>query len=87
LSVLRLRPEALSWREVGGELVAVDTQTSTYLAANPTGLLLWRALADGTTEEQLAAGLVERFGIEPDRAAADVARFVESVRARGLLAA
>ena len=87
MTVLRLRPDALSWREVGGELVAVDTRTSTYLATNPTGLLLWRALADGTTEEALAAELVARFGIDAERAAADVSRFVQSVRARGLLAA
>ena len=87
MTVLRLRPDALSWREVGGELVAVDTRTSTYLAANPTGFLLWEALAAGTTREALAAELVSRFGIDHERAVADVDRFVESVRERGLLAA
>jgi hypothetical protein len=87
MTALRLRPDALSWREVGGELVAVDTSTSTYLAANATGLLLWRALAEGTTREDLAAELVSQFGIAYERAVADVDRFVASVRERGLLVA
>lgn len=86
MSELRLRDDALSWREVDGELVAVDVRTSTYLAANKTGLLLWRALADGASRAQLASLLVDRFGVEDTRAAADVDRFLDSLRARGLLA-
>lgn len=87
MSELRLRAEALNWREVDGELVVVDTQASTYLAANPTGLLLWQALATGTTRDDLAARLVERYGIDAERAGADVDGFLETLRTRGLLAA
>ena len=87
MSELRLRPEALSWREVDGQLVAVDTRTSTYLAANPTGLLLWETLAAGTTRDVLVERLVERYGIDAERAAADVDHFLDSLRTRGLLAA
>jgi coenzyme PQQ synthesis protein D (PqqD) len=87
VSELRLRPDALSWREVDGELVAIDTLTSTYLGANPTGLLLWEALAAGATRDDLASRLVETYGIDRERAEADVDRFLEALRTRGLLAA
>ena len=59
--ILRLRPEALQWREIEGEVVAVDLETSSYLGANEAGAVLWRALAAGATKEELAALLVARI--------------------------
>jgi hypothetical protein len=85
VTVLRLRAEALAWRDVGGELVAVDTRTSLYLGGNASGLLLWEALSAGATEDELADALVARYGIDRARAAADVARFLEELRRRELL--
>jgi Coenzyme PQQ synthesis protein D (PqqD) len=82
---LRLRPDGLSWREVDGELVAVDVESSTYLGANPSGMILWQALAQGATREELVARLVEEFGIASERAATDVDAFLEALDARGLL--
>ena len=35
----------LDWREVEGELVALDLRESRYLAVNRTGQVLWAALA------------------------------------------
>jgi Coenzyme PQQ synthesis protein D (PqqD) len=81
----RLRPEGLSWREIQGEVVAVDVPTSTYLSANDSGTLLWQALAGGATRDELAALLVERFELEPEQAGEDVDAFVAQLRAQGLL--
>jgi Coenzyme PQQ synthesis protein D (PqqD) len=81
----RLRPEGLSWREIQGEVVAVDVSSSTYLSANDSGTLLWQALADGATRDELAALLVERFELEPEQAGEDVDAFVAQLRAQGLL--
>jgi Coenzyme PQQ synthesis protein D (PqqD) len=86
LTKLRLRNEDLAWRMVDDEVVAVDLRTSTYLNTNGSGAVLWRALADGATNEELVARLVEEFGIDPDRARADVDRFLEAARGRALLA-
>lgn len=86
MDVMRLREEALVWREIEGELVAVDVDASAYLGANPSGTLLWQLLAEGATLPRLAEALVERFGIEPERAQADAEAFVGQLAARGLLA-
>jgi hypothetical protein len=86
MEVLRLREDALAWREIEGELVAVDVDASAYLGANASGTLLWQLLAEGATLPRLAEALVERFGIEPDRAQADAEAFVGQLTARGLLA-
>lgn len=85
MSELRLREDGLKWREIEGEMVAVDVRTSTYLSANPSGMALWEPLAAGTSREALVATLVEAFGIDRARAAADVDAFLGELRARDLL--
>lgn len=82
---LKLRGEGLNWREVEGEIVAVDVRESTYLSANPSGKVLWEALAAGTTREELVQRLVEAFEIDAERAGADVDAFVAQLREQGLL--
>jgi hypothetical protein len=82
---LRLRREALSWRAVEGEVVALDAQGSNYFATNAAGSLLWEALAAGTTRDALVAGLIDAYSIERGRAEADVDKFLEALAANGLL--
>lgn len=82
---LRLRSEALAWRHVDDEVIAVDLQSSTYLSAAGSGALLWEALASGTTRDLLIDLLVEEFDIERDRAAVDVDAFVADLAGRELL--
>ena len=65
MSMLRLRDTDLHWREIDGEIIALEARGSTYLAANGAGTLLWRALADGATTAALADELVRAYGIEP----------------------
>jgi hypothetical protein len=83
---LRLRSEALVWREIDNELVAVDIASSAYLSANQAGAMLWQMLAEGATREQLLGQLVERFGISPEEAARDADAFVQDLKTRKLLA-
>jgi hypothetical protein len=85
MAELRLRPEALVWREIDNELIAVDMASSTYLSANRSGALLWQMLATGTTHAELVKGLVNHFGISPDRAATDVDAFLHGLESRELL--
>ncbi len=84
-TTIRLRSDAVRWREIDREVVAVDLGRSDYVSTNESGLLLWRRLAEGTTREQLVDELVGAFGIEPHRAAADVGRFLDELDARNLL--
>jgi hypothetical protein len=83
---LRLRDAALDWREIEGELVALDLSESRYLAVNRTGKVLWSALVEGATRDDLVERLVETFGIERTRAEQDVDAFTAELESRGLLA-
>ncbi len=82
---LSLRDEDLAWRTVEDELIAIDVRESTYLTANGSGLMLWDALSTGATSEELAASLVGAYDIDPETARADVDKFLQDLRERGLL--
>jgi hypothetical protein len=82
---LHLREESVSWTDVDGEIVALDEAAAVYLAANESGGLLWHALREGATREQLAALLAERYGLDSERAAADVDAFLAALREHRLL--
>lgn len=83
---MKLRNVDLDWREVEGELVVLDLRESRYLAINRTGQVIWTALAEGATRDELTERLVEDFEIERARAAADVDAFTTELESRGLLA-
>jgi hypothetical protein len=83
----KLRSDALHWRQIENEVVAVDMKTAAYLGANPAGALLWEALADGATKDELAGLLVERFSIDESQASADVDAYLAQLDEAGLLAA
>jgi Coenzyme PQQ synthesis protein D (PqqD) len=87
MSNVQLVRRGLDWREVGGQLIALDSERATYLSANPAGTLLWRALAEGSSEEELARLLVETYEVDPERASEDVSRFVADLARLGLLEA
>ena len=87
MSELKLRGTDLHWREIDGEVIALEARGSTYVAANGAGTVLWRALAEGTTPEALADELVRVYGIDRERAAEDIKHFLAQLTDQGLLAA
>jgi hypothetical protein len=87
MTLLKLRDTELHWREIDGEIIALEARGSRYVAANGAGAVLWRALIGGTTREGLADELVRAYGIDRERALADAGRFVDALVEQGLLAA
>ena len=87
MTLLKLRQADVHWREIDGEIIALEARGSRYLAANGAGAVLWRALLDGTTRDGLADELVRRYGIDRERAVADADRFLDTLVEMDLLAA
>lgn len=84
-AMLRLRSNELTWREVDGEIIALDLTSSLYFTANRTGTLLWARLIDGARLADLHALLVDQFGIAGNDAERDVANFVALLDSHSLL--
>jgi hypothetical protein len=85
LSRLRLRRDKLQWLETDGEVIALDETTLLYLGVNPSASLLWTELAAGASRDRLVQLLAGTYGLEPERAAADVDAFLAELRRRELL--
>jgi hypothetical protein len=85
MTQLRLQKQHVEWREVDGEVIALEQKQSAYLAANQSGSLLWRALAGGTSEVELVRLLMSQYGIDADTARTDVDGFVSNLDQMGLL--
>lgn len=83
--VVKLRAEAVDWREVEGQVVALDRAGSVYLAINQAGAALWPAIVQGATRSQLVQILLDTFDVEAVRASADVDAFVTNLSERHLL--
>ncbi len=75
--------------EVAGTTVVVpinpDHTFRSMLKLNGTGKLLWERLVKGATEEELTALIVAEYEIDAETAAKDVARFLTSLRERGVI--
>lgn len=82
---VRLRRRSLEWRLVEGEVVVLDLERSEYLVVNRCGTMLWHLLAEGASRADMAGHIVERYGIDPTRARADVETFLAALTARRLL--
>jgi hypothetical protein len=75
----------LEWRVVEDEIVALDVPAETYLGVNRSGSILWQALAKGATHEELTQLLVSEFGLPDADAEHDVAEFLSTLQAQGVL--
>ncbi|CAM3596041.1 PqqD family protein [Smaragdicoccus niigatensis] len=82
---IRLRPTDVALTELDGEVVLLDLQSSRYLSASGTGVVLVRLLQEGSSEEQLVSALTARFDVDVPTATTDVRAFLNDLRSRGLL--
>ena len=82
---LKLRTTGLTWHAVGSEVVVLDLDGAVYLKLNGSARVLWEALADPASLDQLATVLVDEFGIDDERASIDARAFVDELRRRRLL--
>lgn len=78
----RLTPKAdVVCRRLGESAVLIDLGTNGIFELNRTGFRIWELLVEGSTVEAMVERLHEEFGVERERATADVevllARFRE----------
>jgi len=82
---VQLRQADLTWHVAGDDVVVLDLEGSTYLKLNGSGRFLWERLAEPCAEPDLVSALTERYGIDQERAAKDVAGFLKELRRRDIL--
>ena len=69
-----------------GSGLVFNPESNAAVSLNKTGVYLWNRLKDGATEEEMTAGLLEKYeGVTEEKAASDVKAFLEELRSRSLL--
>ncbi|PJM78657.1 PqqD family protein [Bifidobacterium scaligerum] len=77
-------------REVAGQSIVIATgESSTHfhgmIKLNPTGAFIWKALEQGSTENELINTLTEQFTVSQETASKDVAQFIHHMNEHGFL--
>ncbi|MBJ7328669.1 MAG: PqqD family protein [Solirubrobacteraceae bacterium] len=81
----RVDVDQVHWRRAGDDLLVLHLPSSRYLQLNASAGVLWEAVVEGATTEDLEGRLVDAYGIEAEQASSDVAGFLQSLRDGGLL--
>lgn len=83
---MKLNPFAIMAEQFDGTGLIFDPNTNAAMSVNKSGVYLWTRIKEGATEEEMVAGLLERFScVTKEQAKADVKAFLEELRARSLL--
>ena len=83
---MKLNPFAVMAEQFDGTGLVFNPESNAAVSLNKTGVYLWNRLKEGATEAEMIAGLLERYdGVTQEKAAADVATFLEALRSRSLL--
>ncbi len=83
--ILKLRQDNVVWRQVGDEIMILDTSASEYLSVNATGSALWPLLLEGSSLSDLTTALVDKFGVDETTARTDSSAFIASLQQMKLL--
>lgn len=78
--------EGMILTTVMDDFVVVDVSGafSGMVKLNGTSALIWEGVAAGESVEQIAARLVQRFAVSPEKAAEDVAGFCRAMVENGM---
>lgn len=80
-------PQVLFTEIDDGSGVLLHLETKFYYTLNPTGVLVWKALRDGSAATMAAVGerIAAEFRVEASEATRDASGLVEELIADGLL--
>ncbi len=80
--------ENLSWRDVNGELVAINVETGEYHVFDEIGRLVWLAIAEGRTAEDLVGQVLEEYDADKKETVVnDIKLFVDKLLQNRMLVA
>lgn len=75
----------LTWREVHGELVAIDANSGEYHIFNPIGKLIWLSIDEGHAVSDILDKIEMEYNVKKEIAISDLNDFVVELCDRGLL--
>lgn len=82
--------ENLVLREIAGSWIIVPVgemvvEFNGLMNLSESGALLWKKLADGSSEDELVDVLLNEYNVDRETAKADVEEFISQLQEKGLL--
>ena len=82
--------EEFMLREIAGEAILVPTgdaalEINGLISLNGSGVMLYRMLQQGTTEDAMTAALLEEYEVTEETAKADVRKFIDKMQKSNIL--
>lgn len=78
-------PKTVLFRDLGGEMVLLAQESGRYFGLNGVGTHFWNLLHLHGETEAVCRDLFEEYEVGEPRLREDLARFVETLAAKGLL--
>jgi hypothetical protein len=80
-------PASVMVRQVGGETVLLDLESSTYFGLDGVGTRIWQLLAEGRTLESVCDVIGDEYEVERADVERDTVRLVSELEIKGLVQA
>jgi len=71
--------------DLGGDMVLLDINASTYYGLNDVGASVWQLVQQHRRVDEIHAMLLEEYEVDPARCKKDLIRLLESLHARRLI--
>ena len=78
-------PETVLFRDLDGEAVLLATDSGRYFGLNEVGTRMWSLLRLHGDVEAVCRALLAEYEVPEDRLREDLAQFVDTLAARGLV--
>jgi hypothetical protein len=70
---------------VGDETVILHLTNGTYYGLDAVGTRIWALLKEGSPPPEICARIAEEYDVAPNVAEADARRFLEDLKANGII--
>ena len=78
-------PDHVIVRQLGDESVMLDMASGYYFGLDPVGARIWQLLSATSSLAEIVERLAQEYDVTPEQANSDLVRFVEELKANGLL--
>jgi hypothetical protein len=72
-------------RQLGDECVMLDMASGHYFGLDPVGTRIWQLLSQTSSFGEIVERLAHEYDVTHEQAEADLVRFVDELKANGLL--
>ena len=78
-------PDHVIVRQLGDESVMLDMASGYYFGLDPVGARIWQLLLETSSLAEIVERLAQEYDVTPEQANSDLVRFVEELKAHGVL--